>query len=70
MKKLLTDPEINVKKVCWYCKDCKKCDRFYSIMPEFKKKGFTKFNNGIKYWDVRNHEQFEIRPIRDSNFPM
>ena len=48
----------------------KKCDRFYSIMFEFKKKAFSTFNNGIKYWDVRDHEQFEIRPIRDPSFRM
>ena len=37
---------------------------------EFKKKGFSTFNKGIKYWDVRDHEQFEIRPIRDHRFRM
>ena len=70
VKKLLTDAEIDVKKVCWYCKDCKKCERFNSIRSEFKKKGFSTFNKGIKYWDVRDHEQFEIRPIRDPSFRM
>ena len=65
VKKLLTDAEIDVKKVCWYRKDCKKCERFYSIRSEFKKKGFLTFNKSIKYWDVRDHKQFEIRPIRD-----
>ena len=70
VKKLLTDAEIDVKKICWYCKDCKKCERFYSIRSEFKKKGFSTFNKGIKYWDVRDHEQFEIRPIRDLSFQM
>ena len=35
-----------------------------------KKKGFSTFNKGIKYWDVRDHEQFEIRPIRDPSFRM
>ena len=68
--KLLTDAEINVKKVCWYWKDCKKCERLYSIWSEFKKKGFSTFNKGIKYWNVRDHEQFEIRPIRDPSFRM
>ena len=28
------------------------------------------FNKDIKYWDVRDHEQFEIRPIRNPNFRM
>ena len=68
--KLLTDVEIHVKKVCWYCEDCKKCERFYSIRPEFKKNCFSTSNKGIKYWDVRDHEQFEIRPIRDHRFRM
>ena len=65
VKKLLTDAEIDVKKVCWYRKDYKKCERFYSIRSEFKKKGFLTFNKSIKYWDVRDHKQFEIRPNRD-----
>ena len=68
--KLLTDAEIDVKKVCWCCKDCKKCERFCSIKSELKKKGFSTFNKGIKYWDVRDHGQFEIRPIRDLSFQM
>ena len=68
VNKLLTDGEIDVKKVYWYCKDGKKCERFYSIRSEFKKKGFSTFKEDIKYWDVRDHEQFEIRPIRDPKF--
>ena len=70
VKKVLADAETDVRKVCWYCKDCKKCERFYSIRSEFKKKGFSTFNKGIKYWDVRDHRQFEIRPIRDHRFRM
>ena len=70
MNKLLTDAVIDVKKVCWYCKDCKKCERFYSVRSEFKNKGFSTFNKGIKYWDVRDHEQSEIRAIRDHRFRM
>ena len=68
MNKLLIDAEIDVKKVCWYCKDCKSCERFYSIRSEFLKKCFSPFNKDIKYWHVRDYEQFEIRPIRDSKF--
>ena len=68
VNKLLTDAEIDVKKVCWYCKDCEKCERSYFISSEFLKKGFSMFNKDIKYWDVRDHEQFEIRPIRDPKF--
>ena len=60
LKKLLTDAEIDFKKVCWYCKDCKKCERFNSIRSEFKKKGFSTFNKGIRYCDVRDHKQFEL----------
>ena len=70
MNKLLIDAVIDVKKVCWYCKDCKKCERFYSVRSEFKNKGFSTFNKGIKYWDVRDHEQSEIRAIRDHRFRM
>ena len=29
---------MDIKKVCWYCKNCKKCEGFYSIKSEFKKK--------------------------------
>ena len=47
--KLLTDAKIDVKKVYWYCKDCKKSERFYSIRSKFKKKGFSTFNKGTKY---------------------
>ena len=54
MNKLLTDVEIDVKKVCWYCKDCKSCERFYSIRSEFLRKGFSSCNKGIKYWHVRD----------------
>ena len=70
LKKPLTDAEIDVKKVCWYYKDCKKCERFYSIRSEFKKEGFSTFNKGIKYWDVTDHEQLENRPIREFRFWM
>ena len=38
MNKLLTDAEVDVKKVYWYCKDCQKCEKFCSIGSEFKKK--------------------------------
>ena len=38
VKKLLNDSEMDIKKVCWYCKNCKKCERFYSIKSELKKK--------------------------------
>ena len=70
VNKFLTDAEVDVKKVCWYCKDCKKCERFYSIRSEFKKEGFSTFNKGIKYWDVTDHEQLENRPIREFRFWM
>ena len=37
---------------------------------ELKKKGFSTFNKGIKYWDVKDHKQFEVRLIRDHRFRM
>ena len=40
MKKLLIDSEIDNNKVCWYCNNCKKYERFYSIKSELKKKVF------------------------------
>ena len=67
---------MDIIKVCWYCKNCKKCERFYSIKSELKKKkknGFQTYNKHIKYWDIRDpkfnerNRNFEIRPIRDSN---
>ena len=36
----------------------------------WKKKGFSMFNKDIKYWDVRDCEQFKIRPIWDPTFQM
>ena len=40
VNKLLIDTEIYVNKVCWYIKDCKSCERYYSIRSEFKKNVF------------------------------
>ena len=37
---------------------------------ELKKKGFSTFNKGIKYWDVKDHKQFEVRLIGDHRFRM
>ena len=45
VKKLLNDFEMDIKKVCWYCKNCKKCEQFYSIKSEFKKKVFRHIIN-------------------------
>ena len=36
---------MDIKKVCWYCKNCKKCERFYSIKSEFKKRVFRHITN-------------------------
>ena len=47
VKKLLNDSEMDIKKVCWYCKNCKKCERFYSIKSEFKKKKFFRHITNI-----------------------
>ena len=43
-EKVLIDPEIDVIKKCYYCKSCKKYDKFYSIKSELGKKGFFTFN--------------------------
>ena len=36
---------MDIKKVCWYCKNCKKCEQFYSIKSEFKNKVFRHITN-------------------------
>ena len=43
VKKVLIDPEIDVIKKCYYCKSCKKYNKFYSIKSELGKKGFFTF---------------------------
>ena len=70
MNKLLADTEIDIKKVFSNCKSCNSRERFYSFRSEFKKMGFFTFNKGVKYWDVRDHDQFEIIPIKDPKFRM
>ena len=45
VKKLLNDSEMDIKKVFWYCKNCKKCERFFSIKSELKKKLFRHIAN-------------------------
>ena len=76
VKKLLNDSEMDIKKVFWYCKNCKKCERFFSIKSELKKKAFQTYSKHIRYWDIRDpkfnerNRNFEIRPIMDSKFRM
>ena len=76
VKKVLRDAEIDVIKKCYYCKSCKKCDKFYSIKSELEKKDFFTFNKKIEYQDVKDPEfnqsnrKFEVRPIRDPRFSM
>ena len=68
MNKLLIDAENDVKKVCWYCKDCKSCERFYSIRSEFKKKVFqclTKILN-IGMLEIMNNLKSELLEILNS----
>ena len=36
---------MDIKKVCWYCINCKKCEWFYSIKSELKKKVFRHITN-------------------------
>ena len=69
MNKLLTDAEVDVKKVCWYWKFVRSV-RDSTLLGLNSKKSFSTFNKDIKYWDARDHEQFEIRPIRDPTFQM
>ena len=56
VKKVLKDAEIDVIKKYYYCKSCKKCDKFYSVKSELEKMGFFTFNKQIKYWDVKDPE--------------
>ena len=68
MNKLLIDAENDVNKVCWYCKDCKSCERFYSIRSEFKKKVFqclTKILN-IGMLEIMNNLKSELLEILNS----
>ena len=52
-EKSIRRSEIDVIRKCYYCKSCKKCDKFYSIKSELEKKDFFTFNKQIKYWDVK-----------------
>ena len=76
VKKVLRDAEIDVIKKYYYCKSCKKYDKFYSVKSDLEKMGFFTFNKQIKYWDVKDPEfhqsnrNFEVRPIRDPRFRM
>ena len=65
IKKLLTDAEIDVTKVCWYCKDCKKFERFYSIRSEFKKKGFQRLTKelNIEMLEIMNNLKLDLLEI-------
>ena len=68
MNKLLIDAEIDVKKVCWYCKDCKSCERFYSIRSEFLKNVFhrlTKILN-IGMLEIMNNLKSDLLEILNS----
>ena len=75
-EKSIRRSEIDVIRKCYYCKSCKKCDKFYSIKSELEKKGFFTFNKQIKYWGVKDPEfnqsnrKFEVTPIRDPRFRM
>ena len=53
-----------------------KCERFYSIRSELKRKDYWTFHKRIKYWDVydpsynETNRKFENKPIRDPLFRM
>ena len=76
VRNLLSYEEIDVIKLCRYCKNCEKYERLYSIKSEFRKKGLWMCNKDIKYCDARDakfnerNKKFGIIPIRDPTFSM
>ena len=44
--------ENDVRNVCYYCKLCEKCEKFYAIKNELKKKGFNSFNKNVPFWNM------------------
>ena len=74
VKKVLTDAEIDVKKVCWYCKDCNKCERFYSITSEVNKRVFQHLTRviNIGMLEITNNLKLDLLEITyfECNFYM
>lgn len=57
--------EDDVMKSCFYCKNYKKCSRFYEIMNECKAKGLLSFNKEIENWKIMQRERnnhFKTKP--------
>ena len=63
-----------LKLKCFYCYNCENCTKFQIYQKEFKTNGFWTFNKHIEFWDIFDPDDhsknvnFEIRPIRVSNF--
>ena len=50
------------RNVCYYCKYGDKCEKFYAIRNELKKKGFNGFNKNVPVWNVYK-DRFHIEPL-------
>ena len=40
LKQRMLQTENDVKNVCWYCKSCERCRKFYAIKDKLKKERF------------------------------
>lgn len=52
-------------KTRFYCKDCKKCNKYYEILTECMAKVLLSFNKQVKNWEVMHKEKnkhFKIKP--------
>ena len=52
LKLIWAHAEEDVKKSCFYCSKCEKCNKFYEIMGECKAKGLLCFNMEVKNWEA------------------
>ena len=52
LKLIWTHAEDDVMKICFYCRKCEKCNKFYEIMDECKAKDLLSFNIEVKNWEV------------------
>ena len=62
VKKVLNDAETALMKVCDYCKNSKKCKRFYSIKTEIEKK--------TVFWHLTNMLNIGILEIQNLMKPI
>ena len=63
--------EDDVLKICFYCRKCEKCNKFYETMDECKAKGLLSFNKEVKNWEViyrGKNKHFSIRPRDQAYF--